>query len=289
MLLLMLAPALIYFLIFQYWPLYGLQIAFKTYRVSQGIFGSAWVGLKHFTRFFGSSLALASLWNTIALNVLLLLFSTPVPILLALSLNLVRGSKYKRFVQTSLYLPHFIAITIVIGIMNQMLSPVSGVVNTIIESLGFQRIFFMAKPEWFRPLFIISGIWQNAGYATIIYLAALSSVNPNLYEALEIDGGNVLHRTAYIDFPSIVPVITIVLILRIGRLLTVSFAKAWLMQNDLNITRSELLQTFVYKTGLLNGYFDYATAVGLLNSLISLILLVSFNAVARRVSENSLW
>jgi putative aldouronate transport system permease protein len=289
LLLFMLMPALVYFILFNYWPLYGLQIAFKTYRSSKGIFGSEWAGFKHFIRFFNSSLALSSLWNTIALNLMLLFFSTPVPIFLALSLNLVKRDRFKRFVQTATYLPHFISIMIVIGIMNQMLSPVSGVVNTILQAFGFKKIFFMAIPEWFRPLFILSGIWQNAGYATIIYLAALSSVNPNLYEALEIDGGNLFHRTFNIDLPSIVPVITIVMILRIGRLLSVGFAKAWLMQNDLNITKSELLQTFVYKTGLLNGYFDYATAVGLLNTIISLLLLVSFNWIARRMSETSLW
>jgi putative aldouronate transport system permease protein len=289
LLLVMLAPALLYFLLFNYWPLYGLQIAFKTYRTSKGIFGSDWAGFKHYIRFFNSNLALTSLWNTLALSLLLIVFSTPVPILLALSLNLVNHARFKKFVQTSAYLPHFISIMIVIGIMNQMLSPVSGVVNHVISALGFKKIFFMAKPGWFRPLFIISGIWQNAGYGTIIYLAALSSVDPSLYEALEIDGGNLMHRSVYIDFPSVAPVITIVMILRIGRLLSIGFGKAWLMQNDLNITRSEILQTFVYKTGLLGGYFDYATAVGLINMIFSVILLITFNGIARRLKATALW
>ena len=284
-----LAPAAIVLLLLNYWPMYGLQIAFKEFSVARGFFASPWVGLAHYERFFRSSLSGAVIVNTIVLSVFQLVVGFPAPIILALLLNQLRNQQYKKFVQTVTYAPYFIPIVVLVGMMHILLSPRSGVVNTVISSVGFRTIFFLGEPGWFRPLFVLSGVWQSAGWGAIIYLAALSSVNPELYEAIYMDGGGKSQMIRYIDFPTILPIITIVLILRMGNMFNVAFQKALLMQNSLNIHLSEVIQTFVYRTGVLRGQFAYATAVGLFNTAISFALLYIANRTARALKSSSLW
>ncbi|MBD2847178.1 sugar ABC transporter permease [Paenibacillus sp. IB182496] len=282
-------PTLAYFLIFQYGPLYGIQIAFKDFSAVRGITGSPWIGFEHFERFFGSYQFWTLLYNTIELSLYGLLVGFPVPIILALLLNQLGHERFKRFVQTVSYAPHFISTVVLVGMMFVFLSPNSGLLNQIIVAFGGDPVFFMARPEWFKTLFVFSTVWQSAGWGAIIYLAALASIDPGLHEAARIDGASKLQRIRHIDLPGIMPTIIILFILEIGKLMTVGFEKAYLMQNSLNIDSSEIIQTYVYKTGLLGAQFSFSTAVGLFDAVINFMILILFNRLSRRISETSLW
>ncbi|WP_372516754.1 ABC transporter permease [Paenibacillus silviterrae] len=286
---LLLFPTLLYFIIFHYIPIYGVQIAFKKFIASKGISGSPWVGFEHFERFFRSDQFLIVLKNTLGISLYELLVSFPVPIVLALMLNQLASEKFKKFVQTVTYAPHFISVVVVVGMLKLFLSPSTGLVNQIIALFGGESIFFLASVDWFKTLFIFSGVWQNAGWATIIYLAALAGVNPDLHEAAVMDGANKLQRVRHIDLPSIMPTIIILLILNIGHFMSVGYEKVYLMQNPLNLNASEVIQTYVYKTGLLNAQFSYSAAIGLFNSVVNFILLITVNQIAKRMKQTSLW
>ncbi|MFK7693279.1 ABC transporter permease [Paenibacillus sp. HJGM_3] len=286
---LFLLPTLAYFIVFHYIPIYGVQIAFKNFIAVKGILGSPWTGFDHFERFFASNQFWTVLRNTVGLSVYELLVSFPAPILLALMLNQVGNGKFRKLVQTVTYAPHFISTVVIVGMLYLFLSPRSGLVNHVIEAFGGTPIFFMAEAEWFKTIFVFSGIWQNVGWATIIYLAALSSISPDLHEAAVMDGANKLQRIRHVDLPGIMPTIVILLILNIGHLMTVGFEKVYLMQNVLNIDSAEIIQTYVYKAGLLNGQFSYSAAIGLFNSVINFILLVSVNQAAKQMKQSSLW
>jgi len=286
---LFLLPTLAYFVIFHYVPMYGLQIAFKNFIAVKGITGSPWVGLEHFERFFNSAQFGIIIKNTLLISLYELLFAFPVPIVLALLLNQVTSSKFKRVVQTVTYAPHFISVTIVVGMLYLFLSPHNGLVNHLLQALGMEPVFFLGSESWFKTVFITSGIWQNAGWSTIIYLAALTSVNPDLHEAAIMDGANKWQRIFHIDIPSIMPTIMILLILSVGNFMTVGFEKIYLMQNSLNAGSSEVIQTYVYKTGLLGAQYSYSTAIGLFNSVINFILLLAINTVAKKANQASLW
>lgn len=286
---LFLLPTLAYFIVFHYIPIYGVQIAFKNFIAVKGILGSPWTGFDHFERFFASNQFWTVLRNTVGLSVYELLVSFPAPILLALMLNQVGNGKFRKLVQTVTYAPHFISTVVIVGMLYLFLSPRSGLVNQVIEAFGGTPIFFMAEAEWFKTIFVFSGIWQNVGWATIIYLAALSSISPDLHEAALMDGANKLQRIRHVDLPGIMPTIVILLILNIGHLMTVGFEKVYLMQNVLNIDSAEIIQTYVYKAGLLNGQFSYSAAIGLFNSIINFILLVSVNQAAKHMKQSSLW
>lgn len=285
----LLAPAVVYIAVFKYWPMYGAQIAFRDYNPSDGFAGSPWVGLEHFERFVESFQFERLMVNTLSLNALGLLIAFPVPIILALIVNQLQSERFKKFTQSVLYAPSFISVVVVAGMIHLLFSPRAGVVNHAIEAFGGDPVFFMGAPEWFRPLYIGSDIWQNAGFSMIIYLAALTAIDPALHEAARVDGANKWQRIRHIDIPGIMPVVTILFILAIGNLFNLGFEKVLLMQTDLNLPTSEVIQTYVYKAGLQQAQFSYSAAIGLFNSAINLTLLLTFNWVARRANQSSLW
>jgi putative aldouronate transport system permease protein len=286
---LLLLPTIAYFVIFHYIPMAGVQIGFKDFRAIDGIWGSPWVGLKHFRRFFSSYNFVIVLKNTLAISFLQIIFNFPIPILLALLLNHLRSRGFKKIVQTITYAPHFISTVVMVGILRIFCAPSSGIINHLIELLGRERIYFFAEPGWFRPLYIISGIWQNAGWASIVYLAALTGIDPALHEAAMVDGASKFKRILNIDIPGILPTAVVMLIMETGRIMSIGFEKVFLMQTPLNLDNSEVISTYVYKIGLLNVQYSYSAAIGLFNSVINLILILSVNALSRRISESSLW
>ena len=285
----LLAPAVLYVALFKYWPMYGAQIAFRNYNPADGFAGSPWVGLAHFERFVESFQFERLMVNTLGLNALGLLLAFPVPIILALIVNQLQSERFKKLTQTVLYSPSFISVVVVVGMIHLLFSPRAGIVNNAIEAFGGTPVFFMGSPEWFRPLYVGSDIWQNAGFSMIVYLAALTAIDPSLHEAARVDGANKWQRVRHIDIPGILPVITILFILAIGNLFNLGFEKVLLMQTDLNLPASEVIQTYVYKAGLQQAQFSYSAAIGLFNSLINLVLLLTFNWVARRANQSSLW
>ena len=285
---LLLLPAFIYVAIFCYGPMYGLQIAFKNYKMSLGIAGSPWIGLRNFKDFFGGYYFPTLMKNTFTLSLLSLVFSFPAPILVALILNELKD-RPKRVVQTVLYAPHFISTVVLVGMINVMFSPSMGIVNTLLKSLGMEPRYFLGDPNCFRPLYIGSGIWQEMGWNAIIYIAALSGVDPSLHEAAELDGASRLQRVIHINLPCIMPTIIIMLIMNLGSIATISYEKVFLMQNDLNLGVSEIISTYVYKRGLVNNNYSFATAVGLFNNLINVAMLLIANTVSSKVSETSLF
>ncbi|MGG1551878.1 ABC transporter permease [Paenibacillus ferrarius] len=286
---LMLLLPIVWYLVFNYGPLYGLQIAFKNFSPAKGISGSAWVGLDHFKRFVDSYYFWRLLWNTVSINLFSLLFAFPIPVALALLVTEVRNKTYSKIVQNITYIPHFISIVVMVGMIMVFLSPRGGPINSIIEAFGGEPIRFMDSAGWFKTIFISSNIWQNMGWQSIIYIAALSGVNPQLYEAAKMDGASRLRRIWHVSLPGILPVIVILLILDVGHFMNVGFEKILLMQNNLNLESSDVISTFVYSAGILKGEYSYTAAIGLFNSLINLALLLLVNRFARKKAETSLW
>lgn len=283
-----LLPAILYFTIFHYIPMYGVQIAFKDFYATEGITGSPWVGFDHFSRFFDSYYFWRLIKNTIILSLYqLILF--PLPIIFALMLNELKNGPFKKWSQTLTYAPHFMSVVVIVGMLVAFLDPITGIINHVITSLGGSSISFLTSPEWFRHIFVWSGQWQTLGWGTIIYLAALSGVNPELHEAAKIDGASRIQRILHINIPAILPTIVVLFILNIGSFMAIGFEKVLLMQNNLNAETSDIIQTFVYQTGLLEGQYSFAAAIGLFDSVINLTLLVIVNQIARKTSENSLW
>lgn len=286
---LFLLPTVVYFLVFKYAPMYGVQIAFKDFIPTEGIWGSPWVGLEHFERFFNSFQFGTLLRNTLWLSVYALIVSFPLPIFLSLIMNQFPVLRYRRLVQTVIYAPTFISTVVLVGMISVFLSPRSGLINHLLVLFGGQPVNFMASPDWFPTIYVWSGAWQGTGFATIVYMAALASVDPALHEAAIMDGANIWQRIRNVDLPSIMPTIIILLILAVGNIMNVGFEKALLMQTPLNKPTSEIIQTYVYSLGLLRAQYSFSAAVGLFNSVINLILLVAVNRVARRISDTSLW
>lgn len=286
---LMLLIPIVWYLVFHYGPLYGLQIAFKNFSPAKGISGSAWVGLDHFQRFIGSYYFWRLLWNTISINLFSLLFAFPMPILLALLITEIRNKTFSKIVQNITYTPHFISIVVMVGMMLLFLSPRGGPVNSIIEAFGGASVRFLESAALFKSIFIGSNIWQNMGWQSIIYIAALAGVNPQLYEAAKMDGASRLRRIWHVSIPGILPVIVILLILDVGHFMNVGFEKILLMQNNLNLESSDVISTFVYSEGILKGEYSYTAAIGLFNSIINLALLLLVNRFARKKAETSLW
>lgn len=286
---LILIPVVAYFVLFKFLPMYGLQIAFRDYKPRRGFWGSDWVGLKHFIRFFSTYTCWQIISNTLVLSLLTLFFTFPLPILLALILNEMRDGPCKKTVQTITYAPHFLSTVVVVGMITAFCSPSTGIVNTLIKAFGGDPIYFMAKAEWFRPLYVISEVWTNTGWDSIIFLSALSSVDMQMYEAAKIDGASRMKMLRWIPLPSIMPTIAIKLILHCGRVMSIGFEKVFLLQTDLNIGVSEVISTFVYQQGIRSAQTSYATAVGLMNSVVNFILVITVNTISKRVSEVSLW
>lgn len=286
---LLLIPVLAYFVIFRYWPMAGVQIAFKDFFANKGIWGSPWAGLKHFERFFNGYYFGRLMGNTVSLSFLYLLFSFPMPILLAVLLNECRTLRLKKVVQTITYAPHFLSTVVVVGLLITMTSPRNGIINEAVKAFGGQPISFMYEEGWFKPLYIILGIWQETGWGTIIYMAALTAVDPQLYEAAVVDGANRMQRIRHITLPSILPTVVVLLILNSGKLMNVGHEKVLLMQNDLNIAASDIISTYVYRMGMQQGQYSFSTAVGLFNSVINTVLIITVNTVAHRLGEEGLW
>lgn len=281
-------PVLAYYIIFHYGPMYGVIIAFKNFTPARGILGSPWVGLQWFKDFFSSYYFGRLLRNTLLINIYSLIFSFPAPIILALLLNELRSQKFKKAVQTISYLPHFISLVVICGMIVNFTAR-DGIINDIIAFFGGERTTMLLRPELFRSIYVISGIWQSVGWSSIIFLAALSGIDVELYQAAVIDGANRWHQVWHVTLPGILPTIVILLIMRIGSLMSVGYEKIILLYNSSIYETADVISTFVYRKGLLEANYSYSSAVGLFNSVINFLLLIIANWVSRKVNETSLW
>lgn len=288
-LILLAAPVLIYYFIFHYLPMYGAVIAFKDFSPGQTAWNSPWVGFQWFKEFFNSIYFTRLISNTFILSSLSLIFSFPIPIIFALLLNEVRRKNLKRVIQTVSYLPHFISLVVMVGIMSNFLSPSDGIINQLLVKLGEKPINFMGESAWFRPLYIGSGIWQSYGWNSIVYLAALTSIDPQLYEAARIDGCNRWKEMRYITLPGIIPTAVMLLILALGNLMNVGFEKIILMYSPAIYDVSDVISTYVYRRGILSAQYSFGSAVGLFNSVINFILLLTVNKTSKRYTQIGLW
>lgn len=286
---LMLLPTVIWMIVFLYKPMYGLQIAFKDYSIFRGVAASPWVGFEHFQTLFSNDQFLRAIKNTIIISALNLLFGFPAPIILALMFNEILHATYKRTAQTVVYLPHFISTVIIAGIVTTAFSPTAGVVNTVMGWFGLDSIYFLTKPEWFRPIFVGTGIWQEAGFGSIVFLAAIAGVNPSLYESAVVDGASRWQMMWRITIPSIMPTIIIMLIIRIGNIMEVSFELIILLYQPATWSTADVVNTFVYRQGLESGQYDVAAAAGLFNAVVAFVLVMTANTLSRRYSRTSLW
>ncbi len=287
---LFLIPAVVSVFIFSYLPMYGIQIAFKDFKPAKGILGSKWVGLKWFERFFSGYQFTEVLSNTVLLSVLLLICSFPIPILFALIVNQYKEGKFRRLLQTVSYAPHFISTVVMVGMVLLFLSPSSGLYGTIVRLLGGDPKNIMGDAGMFRPIYILSDIWQHTGWDSIIYLAALSAINQDLYDAANVDGAGRMKKIWYIELPALKETSIILLILRLGNIMSMGFEKAYLMQNNLNLATSEIIATYVYKVGLTGTpQYSYSAAIGVFNAVINVILIITFNKISKKVSGAGLW
>lgn len=277
-------PAVVLTIIFKYIPMYGTIIAFKEFNPLKGIMGSPWIGMANFQKFMSTPDFMNLMVNTLKVSAYGLLFGFPAPIILALMLNRVRSVGLKKKIQLIIYAPNFISVVVIVGMIFIFLSPV-GPINKIITMLGFKSIDFMSEPGWFRSVYIISGIWQGAGWASIVYLASLSNVGQDLLDAAVIDGANIFQQIRHVDLPAIKPIIVIQFILSAGNIMSIGFEKAFLMQTSMNITTSEILPTYVYKIGLQMGDYGYSTAIGLFNSVINVILLIAVDQIVKKLND----
>ncbi len=285
----MLIPVVIFFAVFSYYPLYGILIAFKDYSISKGILGSPWAGLRYFRQFFLSPYFGRLLRNTVLISVYSLLWGFPVPILFALLLNEFKDGKFKRLIQTVSYLPHFISLVVICGILIDIFSPQGGVVNALLYSLTGKRINFFGEPEWFRAMYVGSGVWQEFGWNSIIYLAAITGINPDLYEAARIDGAGRLRQIWHVTLPGIKPTILTLLILNLGNIMSVGYEKIILLYSPTTYETADVISTYVYRTGLLSQQYSYAGAVGLFNSVINIAILVLCNFVGKKLFGVGIW
>lgn len=284
----MILPVVIYFIVYCYVPMYGVTLAFKDYKVKAGIFGSAWVGWKHFKRFFGAYNFKTLLLNTLGISLYgMVLF--PVPVVFALLLNYLENKRLKKVVQMVSYAPHFLSTVIVCSMLTLFMTPGTGVFNVLRNLVGLESVNFLAKPEWFKSIYVWSGVWQGMGWNAIIYLSALSGVDYEMHEAAIVDGASIIQRMIHIDIPTIKPTIVMLLILSMGSMMNVGFEKAYLLQNNLNYSASSIISTYVYEVGLVKGDFSFSTAVGLFNNIINVILLVGANLFCSKVLDESLF
>ncbi|WP_407944909.1 ABC transporter permease [Paenibacillus cymbidii] len=288
-LLLLFLPCLLYYLLFKYLPIFGIAVSFKNYNIFKGIWASEWVGFKYYRLFFNNPDCYKLIRNTFLLGVYRLLFEFPAPIILALLLNELKNQAFKRFVQTVSYLPHFISNVVVAGMVTLFLSPTFGIVNKGIRAFGFESVNFMVVPGFFRTIYISSEVWQHIGWSSIIYLAAVTAIDPQLYEAAEIDGANRWRKVAHVTFPGILPVIVIMFILNVGQVLEIGFEKVFLLYNAATYETADIISTYVYRVGIIQGNFSYATAIDLFTGVISLVFLLSANTISRKLGDESLW
>lgn len=285
----MLIIPVIFVVIWNYWPMYGVIIAFKDYSPAFGILGSPWVGLKHFEHFFASYFFLEIIVNTLRLSLYSLLVSVPLPIILALLFNELNRKWFKSTAQTISYIPNFISVVVVIGMVQFFFSSQDGMINMLLNTFGFPSIDFLGSPKWFPHIYVWSGVWQGVGWGTLIYTAAMSGISPDQYEAAYLDGASRLQCIRHITIPSIMPTIVISTILATGSILSVGFEKTFLLQNAANLASSEVLSTYTYKMGIINGEYSFSAAVGLFNNVINFIVLFIVNKLAQKTNESSLW
>ncbi len=285
----MVLPALAVVILFIYVPMYGVQLAFKNYKFLKGVAGSPWVGLAHFRRFFSTYSFWQVIGNTLRISTSALVFGFPPPIIFALLLNEVKNARFKKMVQTVTYIPHFISTTVLVAMLFAFCNQTTGIINIFLQKLGMSTQPFMQSEKWFVFMFVISGIWQSTGYNSILYIATLSTVDPQLHEAAIIDGANRFQRITHVNLPALIPTIVVMLILRTGTIITVGFEKVYLMQNALNMNVSEVLSTYVYKIGLIDTRYDFSTAVNLFTSVVNCSMILIVNWISGRVSKNSLW
>ncbi len=288
---LMMLPGILFYLIFKYWPMYGVVIAFQDYSIGRGILGSKFVGFKHFVEFFYVN---PDSWklirNTVMLNVYDLLFHFPAPIVLAVLFHEIKNKMFKRFVQTVSYMPHFLSTVVIAGILVTFLSPSTGIVNhLLVKAFGIEPILFLGMPEWFRTIYVGSEIWQKVGWGTILYLAAIAGIDPTLYEAAKMDGANRFQQMRHVTFVGMVPVMIILFVLTLGNFMESGFQKILLLYNTMNYETSDVINTFVYRRGILDADFSFATAVGLFQSAIGFLLVVAANRFVRKYGQTSLW
>ncbi|MCS7461328.1 ABC transporter permease subunit [Paenibacillus doosanensis] len=288
-LLLMTVPAVLYFLIFHYMPMYGLLMAFKDFSPSRGIWNSPWVGLRWFEEFFGSIHAFRLIKNVLLLNLYNLIWGFPIPIAFALLVNEVRRQAFRRFVQSVSYMPHFISVVVIVGMTVTFLSPNSGIVNAALVKLGLEKINFLSESGWFRTIYIGTDIWASFGYNSILYLAAITAIDPQLYEAAKIDGAGRWKQMVYVTLPGLASTIVILLILQLGRMMSVGFEKIILLYNPATYDVADVISTYVYRIGLVGGEFSFAAAIDLMNAVINFMLIVAFNRLARKWTAISLW
>ncbi|MDE6168462.1 MAG: ABC transporter permease subunit [Acetatifactor sp.] len=286
---LMITPVLLYYIIFSYVPMYGVLLAFKDYKIKLGILGSPWVGFDHFQRFFSAYNFKRLLMNTVGLSVYGMIAGFPIPIIFALMLNYLRHRKLKKAVQMVSYAPYFISTVVICGMISIFMSQDSGIFNVIRGFFGMEPVDFLAKPEWFKHIYVWSGIWQGMGWSSIIYISALAGVDYEMHEAAIVDGATKIQRMIHIDLPSIKPTILMLFILQMGGLLGVGFEKVYLLQNSLNRSAASVISTYVYEVGLVNSDYGYSTAVGLFNSVISLVLVVTANQLSKKFAGESLF
>ena len=285
----MIAPVVVYYIVFAYTPMYGILLAFKNYKVKQGIMGSPWVGLDHFRRFFSAYNFKQLIGNTVGISVYSLIIGFPIPIVFALMLNYLTHNRLKKVVQMVSYAPYFISTVVICGMITIFMAPDTGILNVIRGFFGLESVNFLAKPEWFKSIYVWTGVWQGMGWSSIIYISALAGVDYEMHEAAIVDGATKIQRMIHVDLPSIKPTILMLLILQMGSIMNVGFEKVYLMQNSANLAVSEVLSTYTYKMGLINLDYGYSSAVGLFNSVINTFFIVLVNFICRRASETSLW
>ncbi|MEH7545478.1 MULTISPECIES: ABC transporter permease [Bacillaceae] len=285
----MILPAIVVIVIFNYIPMYGIQLAFREFDFTKGFTGGEWVGLKYFDQFIHNYMFKDLMTNTITISLATIILGFPAPIIMALIINQVFRKRWKKTLQTTVYLPHFISMVVMVGLLNVLLSPETGVVGHLMKALGLGDINLLASEKTFVPVYVLSDIWQHAGWNSIIYLAALASVDPQLYDSAKIDGASRWQTIRYVDIPAIVPTMIILFILSMGNILNTGFEKIFLMQNPLNLPVSEVIATYVYKIGIISSQFSYSAAIGLFNTLINFVFLLAMNTIAKRFSNISLW
>lgn len=286
---LMLSIPLLWYIIFKYVPMYGLQIAFRRFNPSLGITESPWVGLTYFKQFFNSYYFQDILWNTITLSLFTMLVGFPMPIILALLINEIKSVRFQKIVQNITYMPNFLSVVVIVSMLTLFSNRDYGLFNKIGGLFDLAPVDLMSKPAWFQPLYVFSNVWQYMGFNAIIYIAALAGVDQELYEAASIDGASRMQKILHISLPCIMGTIVIMFIMRIGSLMSIGFEKVYLMQNNVTLSASEVISTFIYKNGIQKGQFSYSTAVGLFNSVINFILLISANFVSKKTAKTSLW
>lgn len=282
-------PALLYYIVFCYGPMYGIQIAFKDYSLTKGISQSPWVGMKYFERLFSMKGFWSVFWNTITISGLKLIFGFPIPIIFALLLNELRQKHFKKVVQTISYLPHFLSWIILVSLFTQLLSPSIGPVNQILKAMGLNEIYFMADTKWFRPVVVFTSVWKELGWGTVVYLAAITGCNPELYEAAAIDGARRFQKVLYITLPELAAVITIMFIFAVGGIVNDDFDQIFNMLNNAVLNKGDVISTYVYRIGLENMQYSFSTAVGLFKNVIAFVLVMATNSISKRISDYGIW